>query len=276
MNLFSGIMYNLRGLWLGVRTPRLLLLGFLRFAVVAMLTVVVSGLILAKHADILALLWQQPQSPWVVWIWHLASWLLTLLLMGISAVAAYLLAQVLFAVFIMDLMSRITQRLVTGTAPASPTASIPAQMGFLIRQELPRNIIPVLLTLVIMALGWLTPLGPVLTVVGPMVAAIFLAWDNTDLIPARNLQPFGRRFKALAKTPLFHLGFGLPFLVPVLNLLFLSFAPVGATLYHIDREKKAAASVQAMKMRYTNVFKTKWFNLIALTVLIRIMPAVPG
>jgi CysZ protein len=149
MNLFSGIMYNLRGLWLGVRTPRLLLLGFLRFAVVAMLTVVVSGLILAKHADILALLWQQPQSPWIVWIWHLASWLLTLLLMGISAVAAYLLAQVLFAVFIMDLMSRITQRLVTGTAPASPTASIPVQMGFLIRQELPRNIIPVLLTLVI-------------------------------------------------------------------------------------------------------------------------------
>jgi hypothetical protein len=44
------------------------------------------------------------------WAWHLASWLLTLLLMGISAVAAYLLAQVLFAVFIMDLMSRITQR----------------------------------------------------------------------------------------------------------------------------------------------------------------------
>jgi CysZ protein len=71
-----------------------------------------------------------------------------------------------------------------------------------------------------------------------MVAAIFLAWDNTDLIPARNLQPFGRRFKALAKTPLFHLGFGLPFLVPVLNLLFLSFAPVGATLYHIDRKRK--------------------------------------
>jgi CysZ protein len=65
-------------------------------------------------------------------------------------------------------------------------------MGFLIRQELPRNIFPVLLTLIIMVLGWFTPLGPVLTVVGPMVAVVFLAWDNTDLIPARNLQPFGR------------------------------------------------------------------------------------
>ena len=238
MNFFSGIIYNFKGLWLGIRTPRLLLLGFLRFAVVAIFTVAVSGLILAKHAEILTLLWQQPDSPWIVWAWHLASWLLSLMLMGMSAVAAYLLAQVLFAVFIMDLMSRITERMVTGNATAPPHVSIVSQMGFLVRQELPRNIIPVVLTLIIMVLAWFTPLGPVLTVIGPMVAAIFLAWDNTDLIPARNLEPFGIRFKALGKSPLFHLGFGLPFLIPVLNLVFLSFAPVGATLYHLDRMKK--------------------------------------
>ncbi len=241
MSIFSGIIYNLKGLWLGVRTPRLLLLGFLRFAVVAILTLALSGLILAKHADILALLWQQPESPWVVWLWHLVSWLLTLLLMGISAVTAYLLAQVLFAVLIMDLMSRITESLVTGQASSPPTVPILTQMGFLIRQELPRNIIPVILTLMIMVLGWFTPLGPVLTVMGAMVAAVFLAWDNTDLIPARNLQSFGRRFKSLGKTLPFHLGFGLPFLIPILNLLFLSFAPVGATLYHLDRKKNAEA-----------------------------------
>ena len=237
MTLLTGIKYNFRGLWLGVRTPRLLLLGILRFAVVAVLTVGLSGLILAKHTDILAMLWQQPQSPWIVWIWYLASWLLTLVLMGISAVAAYLLAQVLFSVLIMDLMSRITERLVTGQAAASPDVPILSQMGFLIRQELPRNIIPVMLTLLIMVMAWFTPLGPVLTFVGPMVAAVFLAWDNTDLIPARNLRPFGDRFRMLRKAWLFHLGFGLPFLIPILNLFFLSFAPVGATLYHLDRER---------------------------------------
>ena len=238
MNIFSGIRYNLKGLWLGLRSPRLLALGLLRFVVVAVLTVALSGLILAKHAEILALLWQQPESPWIVWIWHLASWLLTLLLMGVSAVAAYLLAQVLFAVLIMDWMSRITERLVTGQAAAAPNAPILQQMGFLVRQEVPRNVIPVVLTLLIMGLSWFTPLGPVLTFVGPMTAAIFLAWDNTDLIPARNLVPFGQRIRSLGKTLLFHLGFGLLFLIPVLNLLFLSFAPVGATLYHLDREKR--------------------------------------
>jgi CysZ protein len=242
VNIFSGILYNLKGLWLGIRTPRLLLLGVLRFVVVAILTVAVSGLILTKHADILVLLWQQPESAWIAWAWHLASWLLSILLMGLSAVAAYLLAQVLFAVFIMDLMSRITERLVSGHSEAATKVPIITQMGFLVRQELPRNIIPVILTLIIMVLGWFTPLGPVLTIVSPMVAVIFLAWDNTDLIPARNLQPFGQRFKTLGKTLPFHLGFGLLFLIPVLNLLFLSFAPVGATLYHLDRTKKAAPS----------------------------------
>lgn len=235
--LFKGIRYNLKGFWLGVTTPRLLFLGMLRFAIVAILAIGLSGLILAKHADILALLWQRPESAWVLWAWHLASWMLSLLLMGIAAVLAYVLGQVLFAVFIMDLMSRITEHLVTGRPAATSKASLMSQMGFLVRQELPRNIIPILLTLILMGLGWLTPLGPALTVVGPMVAVIFLAWDNTDLIPARQLQSFGQRFKALGRTLPFHLGFGLLFLVPVLNLLFLSFAPVGATLYYLDGVK---------------------------------------
>ena len=238
MSLLSGLKYNFRGLWVGIRSPRLVMLAFLRFAVVAILTIGFSSVILAKHADILALLWQQPESAWIAWLWHLMSWLLSLLLMGISAVIAYLLAQIIFAVLIMDLMSRITERLITGKAAASPDASLLVQMGFLIRQELPRNIIPILLTLMIMVAGWFTPLGPILTIVGAMVTAIFLAWDNTDLIPARNLRPFGERFNSLGKTLPFHLGFGLPFLIPVLNLVFLSFAQVGATLYHLDRDKK--------------------------------------
>ena len=152
--------------------------------------------------------------------------------------------QVLFAVLVMDWMSRITERLVTGQAAAAPDAPILKQMGFLIRQEVPRNVIPVFLTLLIMGLSWFTPLGPVLTFAGPITAAIFLAWDNTDLIPARNLVPFGQRFKTLGKSVFFHLGFGLLFLIPVLNLLFLSFAPVGATLYHLDREKRTKAGIQ--------------------------------
>jgi CysZ protein len=93
-----------------------------------------------------------------------------------------------------------------------------------------------------MALGWMTPFGPVVTVLSSGVAVIFLSWDNTDLTPARNLVPFKKRFTFLTKTVLFHLGFGLLFLIPGVNLLFLSFAPVGATLYYLDKQAETEKS----------------------------------
>jgi uncharacterized protein involved in cysteine biosynthesis len=37
----------------------------------------------------------------------------------------------------------------------------------------------------------------------------------------------------------FHLGFGILFLIPFLNMVFLSFAPVGATLYYLDNQDEA-------------------------------------
>jgi CysZ protein len=85
-----------------------------------------------------------------------------------------------------------------------------------------------------MVLGWFTPLGPLMAIVTSGISVIFIAWDNTDLIPARRLDPFKKRLKRLLKTLPFHLGFGLLFLLPGLNILFLSFAPVGATLYYTD------------------------------------------
>jgi len=73
-----------------------------------------------------------------------------------------------------------------------------------------------------------------LLVISPLVTVVFLAWDNTDIVPARRLISFKDRFRALMKSIPFHLGFGLIFLLPVINIVFLSFAPVGATLYSLD------------------------------------------
>jgi CysZ protein len=234
MGFFDGLMYNLKGLGLAMKTPRLLALGLVRFLAVILITFVCAGLILVYHDQILELLWSRPDSRWVLWLWVLVSWMVALLLVALSSVVSYLAAQVLFAVVIMDAMSRITERQVTGQRPAAAGSSFAAQFVFLVRQEIPRSVIPLLLTLAVMAVGWLTPLGPVTAVVSAAAAAAFLAWDNTDLIPARQLLPFSRRFRFLLKTLPFHLGFGLWFLVPLANIVFLSFAPVGATLYYLD------------------------------------------
>jgi len=88
-----------------------------------------------------------------------------------------------------------------------------------------------------MGAGLLTPLGPIIMILSSVTATVFLAWDNTDLIPARHMYPFKTRIGFLKKSIMFHIGFGLLFLIPGLNIIFLSFAPVGATLYYIDKQE---------------------------------------
>jgi CysZ protein len=237
MGLINGIKYNIRGLGMGLKTPRLLLLGVIRFMVVIIITIASASLILVYHQAILNLIWNKPESSWILWLWHLISWLLSAVLVGLSAVLSYLVSQILFSVLIMDLMSRITEASVTGKVQVPSNMPMWQQFLFLIKQEIPRATIPVLLTVLLILVGWLTPLGPVVTIISSMIAAIFLAWDNTDLIPARRLVPFGERFRELRRSLPFHLGFGLLFLIPFLNIVFLSFAPVGATLYYVDQKE---------------------------------------
>ena len=237
MGLIKGIKYNLQGLGLGLKTPRLLLLGLIRFVLVIIITIAAASLILVYHQDILSFIWSRPDSNWILWLWYLVSWLLSAVLVGLSAVLSFLLSQILFSVVIMDLMSRITEKSVTGMVQEPSKSPMWQQFLFLIKQEIPRSTIPVLLTLLLIIVGWLTPLGPIVTIISSAIAAVFLAWDNTDLVPARRLMPFNERFRVLRRTLPFHLGFGLLFLIPFLNILFLSFAPVGATLYYIDKHK---------------------------------------
>ncbi len=114
MDLFSGIAYNYKGLKLGVKTPSLLFLGLVRFVVVVAITIASAGLVLSYYHEILGLIWGRPESSWVVWLWHLVSWLVALLLVGLSSVVSFLVSQLLFSVIIMDAMSRITEQRVTG------------------------------------------------------------------------------------------------------------------------------------------------------------------
>lgn len=235
MGLINGIAYNYRGLKFSLKTPKLLFLGLIRFVAIVLITVASASLVLKYHSAILGIIWAKPESIWIIWLWYIVSWLLTFLLMGISAVIAFLVAQILFCVVIMDAMSRITERQVAGREKEVESISWFKYFFYLLIQETPRAFIPLIITLTLMVLGWFTPLSPVMTVISALAAAVFLAWDNTDLIPARRQEPFKKRFKFLLKHLGFHLGFGLLFLIPVLNIVFLSYAPVGATLFYVEK-----------------------------------------
>ena len=234
MGLIRGFKFNLAGLRLGLTAPKLLMMGLVRLGAMMAATVIGAALALAYHDALMTALWQRPESLWWVWLWYLASWLLAVILIGISAIVGYLVSQVLFSVLIMDLMSRHTEQLTTGREVPPPPMGKFKWLAFLVAQEVPRAILPILVGLALMVAGWLTPLGPVLAVVSSLAAAVFMAWDSTDLVPARRLEPFRRRLGRLAANLGFHLGFGIWFLVPILNLVFLSFAPVGGTLFALE------------------------------------------
>jgi CysZ protein len=237
MQIVSGIKYNLAGLKMGLKTPSLLFLGLLRFFVVILVAIGLGAIILIYHTDIISAIWSKPESLWVVWIWYILSWLISLILIILSSVLSYLLSQCLFSIVIMDRMSRITERIRIGHVTEPNNLSFFEQLIFLIRQEIPRAIIPVILLLVLSVIGWFTPLGPFITIFTAIIAATFLAWDNTDLVLARRCEKYRNRFGFFIKNFSFHIGFGLLFLVPVINILCLSFAPVGATLYYLDKHE---------------------------------------
>lgn len=236
MSLYYGVRYNIKGVMLALKTPKLLMLGILRFFIILILTLVLSGLVLYWHDAILNLIWKMPDSGWLVYIWEAVSWVLSIVLAAVAMVMAYLVSQLLFCVFIMDYMSRITETIALGKEAQFEPGSWFGSFIHLIKQEIPRAIIPVLIMLAIMIIGLLTPLGPVIIAISSVAAAVFLAWDNTDLTPARRMAPFKTRLRFLKKNLMFHIGFGSLFLIPWLNILFLSFAPVGATLYYLDKE----------------------------------------
>ena len=238
MQLIDGIRYNLRGLKIGLRTPKLLILGLLRLFVVVILAIGLAFIILLYQQGIISAIWSKPGSLWILWLWYLVSWLTTVILIILSTVISYLLSQIIFAVVIMDRMSRITESLKQGSVREQDNLSFFKQLVFLIKQEIPRAVIPVMILLVLSVIGWLTPLGPALTIIASIIAAAFLSWDNTDLVPARRFVRFNERFGFLFRNFSFHVGFGLLFLIPVFNILSLSFAPIGATLYYLDKTKK--------------------------------------
>ena len=237
MSLYDGIKYNIKGVMLAFKTPKLLMLGILRFFIVLIFTLVLSGLVLYWHDEILLMIWKMPDSGWLVYVWKIVSWLLSIFLAAIAMVLSYLTAQLFFCVFIMDYMSRITEKIISGKEVPFEQGSWISFFIYLVKQEIPRAIIPVLISLIIMVLGLMTPISPIIVIISSVAAVVFLAWDNTDLVPARRMEPFNMRIKFLRKHLMFHIGFGLLFLIPGLNILFLSFAPVGATLYYIEQEQ---------------------------------------
>ena len=199
MKLFKGIEYNFKGFLMGIKNPKLLVLGILRFVIVIFFAIALSGAILYFHEQILNFVWQKPESGLLFYLWKIVSWIVTLFLASISTIVAYFIAQFLFCVFIMDYMSRKVENIITGKEIYPDNTSYFTLFLYLIKQEIPRALLPIIISLVIMFIGFFTPFGSLIAVISSIVAVTFLAWDNTDLVAARRMYPLRKRLMLFRK-----------------------------------------------------------------------------
>jgi len=243
-SIIEGFSFNIRGFIISLRNPALLFWGMIRVVLLILVTVIIAGFILSYRVELSGIIWQQPEnSLWQTGLWQIYSWFLSLILMVLAGILAFIVTQLLFSIVIMDYMSQIIEKKITGKVDA-PAFSIYKLLLHLIKQEIPRAIIPLILSFIIMVAGWLSFfMTPVTTLISVLIISTFLAWDNTDLTPSRRFMSLRERFWLFIKNIPFHIGFGLPFLIPIANIIFLSYAPVGGTLYFLEKQEKLQPEV---------------------------------
>ena len=238
-SIIEGFYFNIRGFIVSLRSPALLFWGLIRVILLIMATVIIAGFILKYRVELSDVIWQKPEnSIWQAWLWQIYSWFLSLILMVLAGICAFIVTQLLFSIVIMDYMSQIIEKKITGKVDA-PEFSIHKLLLHLIKQEIPRALIPLIISFIIMVAGWFSFfMAPAASFISVLIVSTFLAWDNTDLVPSRRFMSLGERFRLFINNIPFHIGFGLPFLIPIANIIFLSYAPVGGTLYFLEKQEK--------------------------------------
>ena len=108
----------------------------------------------------------------------------------------------------------------TGSANGGKGLSIWATMVEEVKKALFVAVVPILLV-------FIPVVGQLLA---PVAAAMLLAFDFVDFSLGRDEERFAGRLRYMRRRPLLLLGFGLPLLVPGLNLLLYPFAILGSSL----------------------------------------------
>lgn len=241
MHLLDGLICHWEALKLLKKRKTLIFWGGVRFIIILVLFVVFSLIAFAYNDPLLEYIWERPESIIMLVIWKITLILFTAVLLFIAAIFSYIISQILFGVLIADYMSYVTEyELTTKVSNGAPLFSF-NYLFFLIRQEIPRGFLPLIISSGLMILGWLLPLGFAWVFISSLVSGALVAWDYTDLVPARMLMPFGERFSLFKKTFLGHVIFGLPFLVPFLNVIFFSIGPVAGTIFFLKTMHKRVA-----------------------------------
>ena len=197
--------------------------------------------------DVLASLWTQPQTTFMLLLWNIAWALGLAIAILISCVVALMIAGIVASPF-NDRLSQKTEQLVLG-----PRYVEPSQLG--LASEVARSIgstalitatyigcmVPLLLLNLVPVLG-----SVAYTVCAGGVSAYFIALEYSDILLARHHVPMREKFALIWRERKLTLSFGfgtsLMLAIPLLNLILAPLAVIGGTLIGITLRQRLAAN----------------------------------
>ena len=229
VDFFRGLGAHTQGIRFALARKGYLGLVLIPF-VLTVLFYILGFSLFASHSDQLLAVLGAPKPAQVsgtvmtvlVWLYvHCITFLLYL----IAFVLMYFLFMVTANILASPLYDQIAGRLAREAADGrtdTPELSLWRTMLEEVKKALFVAVVPILLVFI-----------PVLgQIVAPLAAAWLLAFDFVDFSLCRDQPRFHDRLRFFLRRPLLLIGFGLPLLIPILNLVLYPFAILGACLLY--------------------------------------------
>ena len=231
VDFFLGLGAHAQGIRFALARKGYLGMVLLPFALTVLLYVLGFSLFAAHSDRLLALLGAPEQAPAVgtfmaalVWLYvHLVKYLLYLLAFALMYFLFMVTANILASPLYDHIAGRLAREAAGDRSPGEAKGlSLWRTMIEEVKKALFVAAIPLLLV-------WIPIAGQFLA---PLAAAWLLAFDFVDFSLGRDEPRFAGRRRFLWRRPLLLLGFGLPLLVPFLNLVLYPFAILGSCLLY--------------------------------------------
>lgn len=227
----KGLSAHAQGLRFAMARKRYMGLAAIPFVLTVVLFVGGFSLFAANSDRMLALVWSPDQGQAagalvgaLYWLYaHVVKYLLYLL----SFVLMYFLFMVTANILAAPLYDHIAGRLRReALGETGPTGAVDLSLWRTVAEECKKAVFVVAAPLLLV---FIPVLGQILA---PLVAAWLLAYDFVDFSLCLDTPRFRDRLRFAFSRPLLLLGFGLPLLVPVLNLFLYPFAILGSSLLY--------------------------------------------
>jgi CysZ protein len=236
----EGWKFHIRGIRFGFGHPSLLVLSILPFLITLALYMLAFYMFILYADDMLRMVWNIEAGEsstivgWLYWAYtHIVKFFLYLILLVVMFYTFIVFSNVL-ASPIYDYISTEYEKMYHQTASPEQAASHRKGVLTVIKEEVKKALLMLAIPL---PLFFIPVVG---TVLGFIVAAVFISWDYTDFSLSRDRPLLKDRIGVVWRHKFILLGFGTPLLIPFLGLMIMPFAIIGSTKLYFDRIKESS------------------------------------